>query len=326
MYEVARQFFLGYWPWMILAIGFVYTVLDCFALVPAVHYGVRERFKGQLPGVRKEGLNFKLPFIDKMKNVPLELKSAAITVEFTTKDKLRVKIPGSLQYRADPAVVELDTGRNVFFRLSEAAITTGIEKDVQAKLGGIGGWYDGDKFIENRQALSDLINSIFRLDVPFHLRHVPGIDVDAGQCGVASCGFPEQVDADRLIDFYNRHWRRVKGLLDHERYEAETRSDVEKRYGLDISTYSLAEVTFTPETQAAQEEKRQADYRAEAGDKIIALAKKTKVDLPEIPDQQALNWADATLNPGTPRQMISVEGEAGVAGGLLALVPKKGGK
>jgi len=308
----------------------VYAILDSIVFVPAVHYGVRWRFGGQTAGTLDEGLNFKLPFIDVVKMAPLALSTSPIEVEFTTFDKLRLIIPGSLQFRADKTILEEEKkdsscrvmqkgGKNVFVRISDEAIVTGVEKDIQAKLGGIGGKYEAEEFIKNRQALADLINSILRLQKPLHLNHVPGND---DWCGVRGCGRGEKTNADELISFYNDHWEKAKEILDNEKNHVEDHSEIERRYGIDIVAYSLAEVDFTKETQAAQEEKKQAEYRAEAGMKIIELSEEAKKKLPDLSDQQALNWADSTLNPGTPRQMISVEGEAGVAGGLLGLVPK----
>lgn len=319
---------------IILGIGIIYAIFDAIVFVPAVHYGVKWRFGGQIAGTLDEGLNFKIPFIDKVKMAPLELKTSVIKVAFTTIDKLRLVIPGSLQFRADKRILEEpkrdendnvvdEGGKNVFVRISDEAIVVGVEKDIQAKLGGIGGKYNAEEFIKNRQALADLINSILRLQKPLHLNH---IREDVDWCGVSGCQYGEKIDADKLIEFYNDHWKKGKEILDNEKNHLEDHSEIERRYGIDIVTYSLAEVDFTPETQAAQEEKKQADYRADAGEKVLGLAANTKMALPEISDQQALNWADSILNPKTPRKMISVEGEAGVMGGLLGLLSKNKGK
>jgi len=305
---------------VVLGAAVIYAIVDSIVFVPAVHYGVIWRFGGQITDSLEEGLNFKLPFIDKVKIAPLELKTKEIKVEFTSKDKLRLTIPGALQFRADRKVVD-ENEKNVFVRISDEAIITGIEKDIQTKLGGIGGKYEADDFIENRQALADLINSILRLDKPLHLNHDPG---NSAQCGIEDCSDKKgKIEAEKLIEFYNKHWGRAKKMLDDEKDQPEVRAEIEKRYGIDIVTYSLAEVDFTKETQAAQEEKKQADYRFEAGKKVLELVKETKNTTPQISDQQALNWADSILNPETPRKMISVEGEAGVLGGLLGLLSKK---
>jgi len=322
---------LLFWFFLIGLMGAViYVILDSIVFVPAVHYGVVWRFGGQIAGTLNEGFNLKIPFIDTVKMASLALETNPIKVQFTTIDKLRLIIPGSLQFRADKTILEEEKtdqygnvvykgGKNVFVRISDEAIVVGVEKDIQAKLGGIGGKYEAEEFIENRQALADLINSILRLEKPLHLNHIRG-NID--WCGFQGCEYGEKIDADKLIEFYNDHWKKVKAILDNEKNHIEDHSEIERRYGIDIVAYSLAEVDFTPETQAAQEEKKQAEYRAEAGTKIIKLSEDAKKILSELSDQQALNWADSTLNPGTPRQMISVEGEVGIAGGLLGLVPK----
>ena len=310
-----------------MAYAALYIIADAIVFIEAVNYGVVWRFGGQTKGVRNEGLNAKIPIVDEIKIVSLQLQTKIIKVEFTTKDNLRLVIPGSLQYRADKKVFDKDE-RNIFVRISDEAVTIGVEKDVQAKLGGIGGKYDGKDFIQNRQALDAIINSILRLDTPLHLSH------NVAACNASNCAFcqaqgSKKIEADQLIDFYNAHWQEVKTLLDDEENHVENRSGIEKRYGIDIVKYSLSEVNFTAETQAAQEEKKQADYRAEAGEKILGLTAYAKLALPGVSDQQALNWADSIVNPGTPRKVVSVEGESGVLGGLLALLPKnnrKGGE
>lgn len=313
------------------ALGVLYLIADSIVFINAVNYGVVWRFGGQTKGTRKEGLNLKFPIVEKIKTVSLELKTKEIKVEFTTKDNLRLTIPGSIQYRADSHVLDGDD-KNVFVRVSDEAVAKGIERDIQAKLGGIGGQYGGEDFIKNRQALDSIINSILRLDNPLHLTY------DFASCEKKSCSFCKKqsnkkgidkgIMADQLINFYNTHWKPVKELLDHENdpENINNRSNLEKRYGIDIVKYSLAEISFTEETQGAQEERKQAEYRAQAGIKIIKLAEQAKSSSPDISSQQALNWADSILNPDTPRTMISVEGDSGILGGLLGLIPKEKGK
>lgn len=311
---------------IVVVVGVIYLVADSIVFIDAVNYGVVWRFGGQTKGTRKEGFNLKLPIVDKIVTASLELQTKEIKVEFTTKDNLRLKIPGSIQYRADKDVIDEDE-ENVFVRISDEAIAKGIEKDIQAKLGGIGGKYNGKDFIGNRQALDSIINSILRLDSPLHLNH------NIATCEENGCLFckkqnskkQKEITAAQLIKFYNVHWKQAKELLDHEDdpQNIDNRSSIENRYGIDIVKYSLAEVDFTEETQKAQEDKKQAEYRAEAGTKVLKLAKKAKTDLPDVSGQQALNWADSILNPDTPRTMISVEGESGVLGGILGLISNK---
>ena len=319
------EYVLEVLSYIALALGMLYLIADSVVFIEAVNYGVVWRFGGQLAGTTNEGFKLKLPIVDKIKIASLELQTKTINVEFTTKDNLRLKIPGSIQFRSDPKVCDRN-GRNVFVRISDDAIAKGVEKDVQAKLGGIGGKYAGKQFIQNRQAIDSIINSILRLDTPLHLSHNT---ITCGQNGCCFCRKQgnAEVKAGQLISFYNAHWQAVKTALDDEENHVDNRSGIEKRYGIDIVKYSLAEVDFTEETQAAQEEKRQAGYRAEAGEKVLELVNAVK-EIPGVSGQQALNWADSIINPKTPRKMISVEGESGILGGLLALLTKdnqKGG-
>lgn len=304
---------------VLILVALLYVALDAFVVVPGAHYGVHLRFGKRTGRIYKEGLGLKIPFIDQVELFSTELDKIEVNVTFTSKDKLQLILNGSLQYRPDPRLSDGE-GRNTFFAMSEQIVKDGIEDAIQALLGGLGGVYEGEKFIESRQALGSLINAILRLDIPPHLRH------DTRTCGVQGCNLPEKIDAPQLIEYYNDHWREVKRNIDEESQHPDSYSVFENRYGIDIETFALAVVDFSEETKRAFEKEKQAEASKRAFQHKLGMAGEVRRALPDATAQQVLNAADVSLDPNIKKQVISVEGDAGVLGGFLGNLSRKGGQ
>ncbi len=298
---------------LLVILGLLY---DAFVEIKACHYGVVERFKGRTGRIIYEGLHLKLPYIEKVEQVSMKLVDVDnIKATFTTKDFLQVTCLGSLQYSPDSEIKDAK-GLNRFVSISEDMIQSGMAKTIEAKLGSLGGIRKSGDFIKTRHALSDIINCFFRLKTPPHMNHKRG---DSATCGLSDCEFsdcpPNSINAEDLIRFYNKHYALVKKMLDDEK-NIPDRSSVEERYGIDIKYYALSDVAFSEETQKSFEKEKQAEFREKAFDKKIAMAKKAVKELNASP-QEALNAADKSLDPSVKKEIISVEGQAGVLGGIL---------
>lgn len=295
-----------------------FTFLGFFVVIPAYHFGVVERFGKRTGRILYEGFRLKIPLIDGVELISLELDTIPIAVEFTTIDKLKLTCSGSLQWRPDPDIKD-DKKRNTFVTMSEDIITTGMADAIKAKLGALGGKKTGKDFIQNRQAIGDIINCALRLSKD----KIPHQNHDSGNCGVDSCRREKEVDAKNLIDFYNKHWRIIKPILGNEDKEINDHSPTEERYGIDIKHFALANIAFSEETAKAFEKEKQAEARARAFDTKLVMVRKAK-ELGASP-QEAFNAADVSLDPAVKKEIVSVEGEAGVLGGLLGKF-KKGDK
>lgn len=300
---------------------------DSFVQIPAYHYGVAELFGKRTGRILLEGLRLKLPFIEKVELISMQLFEIDVTATFTTRDRLSITCIGSLQYKPDFEIKD-DKGRNVFVTISEEIIHSGIAQTIQAKLGALGGVKTGNDFIRNRHALSDIINCFLRLETPPHMNH------DPKKCRLADCKFPkcssdeclsDMVDAGELMAFYSQHWALIKEVLDEEKGKLTDRSSVEKRYGIDIEYFALSDIKFSKDTQEAFEKERQADARKKAFVKKVDMAK-IAVDKLGASPQVALNAADITLDPSVKKEIVSVEGNAGILGGFLSKLGAKGGK
>lgn len=297
--------------WSLLIGAVAVLVADSIVLVPAYHYGVLERFRERTGKIYGEGLNFKFPLIDKVVPISMGLTAIEINVGFTTQDKLHLDLVGSLQYRPDPTV-EDSQGRNLFVSMSEEIIKNGIEDMLRDTLGGLGGVYSAEGFIEHRQALGDIINNILRSDVPYHLRHDP-------DCQVSKCTHKgeTQIDAKDLISFYDTHWQDVR-----KQQQGTDQSSVEKRYGIDVEVFALASIDFSKDVKDAFEKKKEAVARQEAFEFKLQMAAKAKELGADA--QTALNAADVSLTPEIAKNkvVVSVEGQAGVLGGILGTLKK----
>jgi len=266
-------------------------------------------------------------------------------------DKIEVVTLGSLQYRANPFVFD-EHGRNVFITMSEEMIDDGMEDALKDMFGGLGGIHQAEDFIENRQAFGDMVVQILKSEKPYHLNHETGGDENGkNKCGVKNCEFKDvkMIPRQDLIVFYNKHWEHLKEIITKKNakrkvdmsvigispipwlsyaasFKAESDADnpiddispIERRYGIDIETFALANIDFSPAMKAAFEKNREAKERARAYTIKLRMAKQAVDDL-GVDGQVALNSADVSLNPDIARNksVISVEGEAGVLGGAL---------
>ena len=351
-----------------LEIGVVAVlVVDSIVLTKAYHYGVLERLGDRTGKIYFEGLGFKIPLFDRVKFISMAPLPINIEAFFTTgklkkpgdkeddeADKLQVDVTGSLQHAPDPFVID-DEGRNVYISMSEKIIKDGIQDKIRDLLGGLGGIYQAEDLIGNRQAFGDLIDQILKCAVPYHLRHKKGT-VDKGEtlkglgnggCGDENCRFEEQVPREELIEFYNSHWRYLKeeerrrkkekneksrasrktGAMSRKEVMAISKqnsniSPVEQRYGLHILTFANARVDFSKEVKAAFEQRKLAKERRKAFDVKLEMAEQAQSRIDDISGQEALNAADVSLIPEVAKgkSIVSVEGKLGVVGGLVKAV------
>ena len=300
----------------------VVFIMNSIMIVRAARFAVVKRFGrriGGRRGVLLEGFHWLLPIIETAEIVSMELAELKVNATFTTKDKLQVTVNGSLQYRPDPEVTD-NQGRNVFVAVTEQVIKTGIEEAISGRLGGLGGKYDGMAFVENRQALGDIINALLKLKTAPHLTH-------PSDCSLAECGIKAaRIPADKLIEYYNAHWEDVnKRFADLKKLKKgggpprqdNEHSDIEERYGIEIETFAIGNVDFGEQTKKDFEKEQQVVARAKTFTNKMELALRVHNELGGSA-QVALNAADVSLDPAIKKTVVSVEGEAGVLGALVS--------
>jgi len=343
----------------IVAVLVSVCIVDAIVIVPAYHFGVHERLGGRTGKIYYEGFGLKLPFIDKVELISTELAEIDVQAFFTTggkvdggagksagksadnddsDDKLQVELTGSIQYRPSSHVKDQD-GRNVFISVSDEIIKSGVADMLKDMLGGLGGIYQAEDFIRNRQAFGDLVNQILKFATPFHLRHI-----NDGSCDAEGCKHKnvKNIPREDLIGFYNVHWEKIreeriaKAEKDKERRcrsnsdnretpeeEAERlledMSPTEKRYGINIEAFALEKLDFSDDVKKAFEVRRAAKERQKGFAVKMEMANEV-MKLSGASAQEALDAADVSLIPEVARnkRVISVQGKAGVLGGILS--------
>jgi len=322
---------------LIIVLLVVITFLNSFVIIPEYHFGVMSilgwRMRGEW-GILKEGPHLLIPFISSFELISLELVKKDIKFSFTTLDRLTLSVEGVFQYRPDPKVWfprgHPDEGRSVFVTVSEEAIFAGVVETVEARIGGLGGKYPHEKFIENRQALGDIINFSLRLKTPPHHMHQLGssdpnpMNPNEPFCGQVDCEYRDPVEAGQLIDFYDKHWPQIAMLKADEESFYKSHSEIERRYGISVRAFDLGNVMFTPETQQALEEKQQAEARGKAADQRIGIARRFVEEVKTSP-QTAVDEADLLMDPKVAKEILSIQGEAGIVGGILGSLARRGG-
>lgn len=309
--------------WIVIGLlflaGTVVTLINALARIPDVHRGVRYRLGEQLPGSYDEGLRTKVPFIDEMQCFSLEPVIMDIEAEFTSNDSerggLSMVVIGLLEYHADERILDGED-RCVFVRVPEKTRRATLLKNIEARLGKLGGAYKGLDFRTERAAIEDIINIHLRLRTPPHLCHEQN---NQNQCGLANCPdkFRDEVEIKDMFEFYRLHRQWVRQVLSDEENLLDDRSDLEKRNGVDIIKFSLSRVVYSKEAQADFEAQTRAEALLGVLDSKLEKAEKIQ-DRLKASAQVAWNAVEGSMNERAKRDIVSVEGDVGVLGGVVA--------
>jgi len=304
---------------LFLAVGIfilVVATLDSIVIVKPFHFGIRRMLGNQLPTVLSEGPHLRLPFIMSVQMASLELTTLPVKTTFTTKDGLAMTATGSLKVKADPKV-KLPDERVTFLSMREETITAGLNDTIESRLGALGGTVKGSDLKERRHAVNDFFNCILRLEKAPHLDHVKGDPKKCGlgdKCEIKAVG---PIPADEIVPYYSTHFEHVNALLKNTGGQ---KSATENLYGLSIELFDLATLNFSSKTQDALEEEKQAEQRVGAFEEKLDLVKRVVTEVPGATPQIAVNFVEDTMTPGTTRRITSIEGEAGVLGGLVSAI------
>ncbi len=303
--------------WSIAVLGiFVTALLIANALfkVPTNCFAAMTIFGKQTGRVCDEGLNLRIPLIEKglvfsLKPIPLE-----VSVEFVTKDGLTLVCELLAQFKHDPNIRD-GRGNVVCVEVSDEFVLKATTSEAKSRLGALGGIYISDEFVGKKMTISAILNMFLRVGTPYHLRH------NNADCGVSPCAYGAQVDAKDLILFYDVHWKKVKEVLDSESDDPEDHSSLENRLGIDVIKLTLDAVVFSQETKDAMEEKGRVEDRAGGIDKYMEAFAKIKSLAPTASPQAILDETGRLLDPTIKKTIFS--GDLGVLG---ALAQKLGGK
>lgn len=279
--------------WIVIAVVVVLRS-GMFVVVPAVHFGVVTRFGNRKFGggkkgrVLEEGLNIVWPFIDKVELISGELVTKSIEGSSFSKDTLEIIFKGSVQWRPDKELL-----RTKFIEMDESTVLQGINDAVNNALGILAGTKPGKVFIENRGAIADMINCMLRLGNPPHCDLIPS----------------------KWLAYYKTHSAETRVKLGDEAGVSDDKSEIESRYGIDIVTFELSDVDFSPATKKALELKQQEAGRLQA----VALTQETKLKLIKEYVDSGLDIKEATLAAEvtmTQAERIIIDGNLGALGAV----------
>lgn len=181
--------YFHFFPIISLLIGSILTVLilafNSLARVPTVHgaiptrFGKRVKKKNGEVRVLEEGLHLLLPLFDVLEEVfEKKLTTAEVTTEATSKDRIVIKMTGSVQYRPYDL--------NTYIEMTEDTIKRGMVDTIEDEFGSVCGTKDADDFYQNRAKVAVLIDCVFRLERPPHY-YLNEVDVDKGNAvGIAA--------------------------------------------------------------------------------------------------------------------------------------------
>ena len=138
---------------ILLFIGFI-TLINCFTSVPTGFVGIKTRFGKAEEGVLQEGLNFKVPYIEKIITIDCRTKKIETMSEASTKDLQTVAANIAVNYN-----VNKDTA-NVLYRevgtdYENIIISPAILEAIKSTMAG----YTAEELITKRSEVSNKIQT-----------------------------------------------------------------------------------------------------------------------------------------------------------------------
>jgi regulator of protease activity HflC (stomatin/prohibitin superfamily) len=273
-----------------LAASLYFTIKSTLVLVPEEHYGIIRIFTKKTKRCVKEGLTWKIPFIQRVQVFPAKLVTYSLYEKdgeaafVNSEDNLRIIIEGSVQIR--PNFNKLYD----FAGVTEDSILKGMKDAIEEGLGVIAGQEAAEVFRIKRDTIGLLINCLFRLSrrVDYYLNQNK---LDKGMATTAYKSYynnllekipkeehlkieeklhwdsdwqiysPDPENADKkiwdVLGFYKQNITKINYMLELEsRDDYGQESKVEKIYGIDIAQFTISNVDFTKEYKEALEKQQ----------------------------------------------------------------------
>jgi regulator of protease activity HflC (stomatin/prohibitin superfamily) len=140
-----------------LIIGLVvlaFILFNCFFTIDAGRRGVVLRF-GAIQEVKKEGIHFKIPFVDRLVRMDVRIQKAITTTTSSSKDLQEVRSEIALNYHLEPSEVGnlyKDIGLNWEDRI--------IDPAVRETMKAVAAQYTAEQLITKRDTVSNTIRDL----------------------------------------------------------------------------------------------------------------------------------------------------------------------
>ena len=137
----------------IIAIIIVITIFSSFKTVPTGYVGVKTRFGKVQNDVLQEGLNGKLPFVEKIVLIDCRTKKVEVTSESSSKDMQTVKMTIAVNYN-----VEKDTANKLYKEIGTDYENIIISPAILESIKSVAARYTAEELITKRAEISAMIH------------------------------------------------------------------------------------------------------------------------------------------------------------------------
>lgn len=128
---------------------FAFLLLTCFTTIRSGEVGIRVRFGKVLDTPTSEGINFQIPFIEKIEKMNVKVQKTEVTTNSSSKDLQNVDISLAVNYRIDSKQA-VDLYRNVGMNYEEIILEPAIEESIKA----VTSKYTAEELITHRSDVS----------------------------------------------------------------------------------------------------------------------------------------------------------------------------
>jgi regulator of protease activity HflC (stomatin/prohibitin superfamily) len=124
-------------------------IIGSFTTVSSGEVGVRTRF-GKVVGTTNEGVNFKIPFIEKIERMNIKVQKIEVQTSSSSKDLQEVNMSLAVNYRIDSKEVK-DLYKNVGKKYKDVVLEPAIQESIKA----VTSKYTAEQLITSRSQVSD---------------------------------------------------------------------------------------------------------------------------------------------------------------------------
>ncbi len=195
--------------WAIVAVLAIVLIFSSFYTIDAGERGVILRF-GKIVSVADEGLNAKIPFVDKVNKMSVRDRNLTLSTEASSSDIQSIAVDVALVYSLNDAEVAhiYQTYRNDIERIL-------ITPTLSEKINAIIAEYPIESFIEKRAEISNKISSAFT-------NQVKGAGITVKSLLITNHDFSDEfnkaIEAKKVAE---QNALRAKFTLEQKRLEAE---------------------------------------------------------------------------------------------------------
>ena len=137
--------------WGVIGLFIITTIILSFTTVKSGEVGLRVRFGKVVDSSIKEGLNLKIPYIEKIAKVNIKVQKSELTTESSSKDLQTITTVLAVNYRVDS-----DKAAQLYKNVGNAYEETVLIPSIQESIKAVISRYTAEQTITSRNEVSDL--------------------------------------------------------------------------------------------------------------------------------------------------------------------------